>query len=478
MKRIFLVSALILGLFCLTSPPGFAASPAYPEVVFILDASGSMWGKAGSQTKIEAAKEVMAKTVPALPKEVRVGLVAYGHRTKGDCADVETLVPSGSTDRDGLLKKVAALNPKGKTPMAASIKQTAEALKTKENETTIVLVSDGIETCHDDPCGVVKALKQSGIKFVLHVVGFGVDKKASDQLACLAEAGGGKFFTAGDAQSLLAVLDTVKKEVAVKVEEAKTKPVQAASKLGKLEIVLPKSAEKALAGVHIIRAKDGKTVKEAQKVAGTHPLLAAEYKVVLLFAQPNYRKPDPAEAGTWEVKGGQTTKLELGAVVINIAKGLGDTVAGVGLVDEKSGKAFMNHHAADNNYYMFMPRAVPPGTYTLTFTFGPSKKQSPVAKDIKVSAGQEAVVTLDSGIQLKKAKENVQSWQLKPAGGKEAVLNVERRWDNDYPLWKAFPIKPGRYDLWVTVKGMAEPLPVGEGIEIKQGQTVVFDTGL
>ena len=60
-----------------------ASPPAYPEVVFILDASGSMWGQAGGQSKIEAAKEVMAKAVPALPGEVRLGLVAYGHRKKG-----------------------------------------------------------------------------------------------------------------------------------------------------------------------------------------------------------------------------------------------------------------------------------------------------------------------------------------------------------------------------------------------------------
>ena len=435
-------------------------------------------GQGRRTDQIEAAKEVMAKTVPALPKEVRVGLVAYGHRKKGDCADVETLVPSGSNDRDALLKKVAALSPKGKTPMAASIKQTAEALKTKENETIIVLVSDGIETCHEDPCGVVKALKQSGVKFVLHVVGFGVNKKAEAQLSCMAEAGGGKFFTAGDAESLLAVLDTVKKEVAVKVEKAKTETVKAVSKLGKLEITLPKSAEKALAGVRIIRVKDNKKIKESEKVAGTHPLLAGEYKVELLFAQPNYRKPDPADAGVWEVKGGQTTKIELGAVVINIAKGLGEAVAGVSLVDEKTGKDFMSHHPSNNNYYMFKPKATPAGTYTLCFTFGRNKKPSTVVKGVKVEAGKETVVTLDSGIQLKKAKENVQSWQLKPAGGKEVVLDIKRRWDNDYPLWKAFPVQPGSYDLWVTIKGMGEALPAGEGIEIKKGQTLVFNTGL
>jgi hypothetical protein len=101
-----------------------------------------------------------------------------------------------------------------------------------------------------------------------------------------------------------------------------------------------------------------------------------------------------------------------------------------------------------------------------------------VATGVRVAAGQEAVVTLDSGIQLKESQAGVQSWQLQPAGGGEPVLAVKRRWDNDYPLWKAFPVRPGTYDLWVTVKGMAEPLPVAQGLEIGQGQTLVVDTGL
>ena len=196
-RKAIAIAALLLAALFICAPSSNAAAPNYPEVVFILDASGSMWGQAGGKAKIAIAKEVMAQAVPGLPAEVRLGLVAYGHRKKGDCSDVEVLVAPGSSDRAGLLKKVQALSPKGKTPIAGSLKQTAEMLKSKENETTIVLVSDGMETCDADPCGVVKALKASGIKFVLHVVGFDVDAKGKQQLTCLAQAGGGKYFSAG-----------------------------------------------------------------------------------------------------------------------------------------------------------------------------------------------------------------------------------------------------------------------------------------
>ncbi|MEW5914719.1 MAG: VWA domain-containing protein [Thermodesulfobacteriota bacterium] len=468
--------SLLLPALLLATPAG-AAKPSYPEVVFILDASGSMWGQAGGQAKIKAAKEVMAKAVPALPAEVRLGLVAYGHRKKGDCADVEVLVPAGSMDRAGLLKKVQALSPKGKTPMAASIKQVAESLKSKENETTIVLVSDGIETCHDDPCGVVKALKAAGIKFVLHVVGFDVDARGKAQLTCLAQAGGGQFFSAGDAAGLLAALEAVKKEVAVKVAQAKTTQTKAATRLGKLQISLPASAQKALAGVKIFRVQDNKLLKQTKQVAGTHPLLAGQYKVVLEFANPNYRKPDDALLGQYEVKGGQTTQVALGAVVINLAQELRGPVEGVSLVNQATGAAFLTHISPDNDYYLFTPRALPPGVYSLRFHYSRSPAPTLVAKDLKVSAGQETVATLDSGVSLKKAP-GVMGWNLNPSGGDKPVLQVRRRTDNDYPLWKAFALPPGKYDLYVLQKGMTEPLPVGEGLEVQKGRTVIFDSGL
>ena len=476
-RKAIAIAALLLAALFICAPSSNAAAPNYPEVVFILDASGSMWGQAGGKAKIAIAKEVMAQAVPGLPAEVRLGLVAYGHRKKGDCSDVEVLVAPGSSDRAGLLKKVQALSPKGKTPIAGSLKQTAEMLKSKENETTIVLVSDGMETCDADPCGVVKALKASGIKFVLHVVGFDVDAKGKQQLTCLAQAGGGKYFSAGDAAGLLAALEAVKKEVAVKVEAAKTVTTKAKSRLGKLKMSLPADSIKSLAGFRIIRVKDNKVLKEAKTVAGEHPLLAGKYKVVLLFAQPNYRKPDEALLGEYEIKGGEVTEVALGAVAINIAGELTKAVEGVSLVDQKSGWPFITHISKDNDYYLFKTRPVPPGAYTLRLHYSRSPEPTVVANNVKVSPGQVAAATVDSGIALKKAP-GVTGWNLNPSGQDKPVLQVRRRSDNDYPLWKAFAVPPGTYDLYVLQKGMTEPLPVGEGIAVEKGKTVLFDAGL
>ncbi|WP_319522572.1 VWA domain-containing protein [uncultured Desulfosarcina sp.] len=174
------------------------------NIVFILDASGSMWGQVEGTAKIAIAKEVLTGLVQELPDDAMVGLVAYGHRRKGDCDDVEELIPLGRLDKEKMIAKIQALNPKGKTPISRSVRLTAERLKNLEDETTIILVSDGKETCDPDPCGLVKDLKASGIKFVMHVIGFDVTEEEREQLECMATAGGGNYYTAGNAGEFLA----------------------------------------------------------------------------------------------------------------------------------------------------------------------------------------------------------------------------------------------------------------------------------
>ena len=173
------------------------------NTLFILDASGSMWGQIKGKPKITIAKEVMAKLVPELPDNARIGLIAYGHRRKGDCSDVETLVKLGGNHQQPVLKAVKGLNAKGKTPLTRSVNQAIDMLRAEENNSTVVLVSDGIESCGGDPCAAVKAAKASGVNFILHTVGFGLSKKESAQLQCMAKAGGGEYFQANNAEQLL-----------------------------------------------------------------------------------------------------------------------------------------------------------------------------------------------------------------------------------------------------------------------------------
>ena len=94
--------------------PTLAASAG--QSVLVLDASGSMWGRLDGRTKIELAREAVDGMLQSWPQDETLGLVVYGHRRKGDCTDIETLLAPDNADRDALQAQVRQLTPKGMTP--------------------------------------------------------------------------------------------------------------------------------------------------------------------------------------------------------------------------------------------------------------------------------------------------------------------------------------------------------------------------
>ncbi len=499
-----LIRTLIVTLAAAFMTISSASAQDYPEVLFILDASGSMAEDAGGQSKMEAAKLVMAKLVPELAPEVAVGLTVYGHRRKGDCRDIEVAIPPGSTDRDGLLAKVQSLQPMGKTPISSAILTAAGLLKTKENETTIVLVSDGIETCGSDPCKVAAQLKATGAKFVMHVVGFDVGAAAAKQLQCVAKATGGKYFSANDGESLLEAMQTVSAEVTQKVEAAKATTVQAGTGLGKLHVAMPKDSNGSLAFIQITRVKDGKVVKkvESVKADSIHPLLSGQYAVACGFATPNYGEPTLTEIGEVTIVKGETRELQLGSISFNIPKDLVDNdwknrinVSEVILADAGTNTPIVTVLSNNNGYYNYKPKPVLAGVYNVLFRYSTNTETpTTVARSVQVSPGKDTVVTLDCGIRLKVAESDISGWDLIPKDQETAAEDEDGADSAPTPLlqarafsatgggndslWYPYLVPPGRYDLVVHVTGMDEPLPVAEDVELAPRQLLQFDAGL
>src|SRR3546814_531697 len=180
--------------------------PASSNLLFILDASGSMWGRVAGEPKIVDATDVLSRLVRQLPAHATSGLTAYGPRPKGVAMRFEPLVALGPLDRDAMIKQVEGRNAIGMTPLTASVKQAIEQLRQSEQSASVVLVSDGLESCGGDPCEAVRAARQSGVDFRLHVVGFDLGDTDTAQLQCMAEAGGGRFFSASNADELAGAL--------------------------------------------------------------------------------------------------------------------------------------------------------------------------------------------------------------------------------------------------------------------------------
>jgi hypothetical protein len=138
---------------------------------------------------------------------VPVGLRVYGHRTGTDdkaagCADTERVVAPAAGAGAQIEAAAAALAPRGHTPIARSLLETAADLRRDGGAATIVLISDGVESCGGDPERVIADLRASGLPVVLHTVGLAVGASDAEQLAALAGAGGGEAIDARDADGI------------------------------------------------------------------------------------------------------------------------------------------------------------------------------------------------------------------------------------------------------------------------------------
>ncbi|MEO0892970.1 MAG: VWA domain-containing protein [Pseudomonadota bacterium] len=195
---------------------GFAVqAQAQENVMVVFDGSNSMWGQIEGVSKIEIARDTIGDLLGGWTEDRQVGLMAYGHRRRGDCGDIETLVePQAGTTAD-IIDRVQAISPRGKTPLTDAVEAAAKSLSYEDTPATVVLISDGLESCDRDPCELAKALEKGGVGFTAHVVGFGL---GSDQdvgsLSCLAEETGGVFIEASNASELKTALSNVSQAVA------------------------------------------------------------------------------------------------------------------------------------------------------------------------------------------------------------------------------------------------------------------------
>ncbi|MFY0622495.1 MAG: VWA domain-containing protein, partial [Pelagimonas sp.] len=199
---------------CATALPSALVAQEAPSTILVLDGSGSMWGQIDGKAKITIAQSVVGDLLGTLPDDINLGLTVYGHREKGNCRDIETIVAPAPGTHATIASAVAGIKPKGKTPLSDAVRQAAESLRYTEEKATVILVSDGRETCNADPCAVGRALEEAGVDFTTHVVGFDVsgDEVARAQLQCLAEATGGTYVQADDANTLSQALIAIAEE--------------------------------------------------------------------------------------------------------------------------------------------------------------------------------------------------------------------------------------------------------------------------
>lgn len=187
------------------------ASQATNRLVIAIDASGSMAGRIGGETKMSAAKAAAADFLRGVPESVQVGLVAFGHvgnnsaSGKDDsCRGVETVYPVSTADSARINQSLQSFDATGWTPLAAAIRQAGSSFTPSNTPggQVVYVVSDGIETCGGDPVAAARTLNAGAVKAVVNVIGFDLGAADRAQLREVAEAGGGEFIEVDTAADL------------------------------------------------------------------------------------------------------------------------------------------------------------------------------------------------------------------------------------------------------------------------------------
>jgi hypothetical protein len=172
----------------------------------ILDASGSMKALLGKKSRWQTALDTLQDVLGKLPDDFNVGLRMYGHREPSTspktCTDSELVVSVRKLDRQAIMNRARTYRPKGETPLVYSALQAPADLKALGGG-TVILITDGEESCKGDPVKAAAELKDSGLDIRLSIVGFALNNpRTQSELAGFAQGTGGAFYSAQSGQAL------------------------------------------------------------------------------------------------------------------------------------------------------------------------------------------------------------------------------------------------------------------------------------
>ncbi|MEI6347545.1 MAG: VWA domain-containing protein [Bacteroidota bacterium] len=153
------------------------------RILFIFDASKSMWTRWQSDTKIAIAQRILSNLLDSLQSfpELQLGLRVYGHQKNfppQDCDDSRLEIPFAYNNIPKIKHRLKLLYPKGTTPIAMSLLQCANDFPPCKNcRNIVILITDGIEECSGDPCKISIELQKKGIILKPFIIGIGANFK-------------------------------------------------------------------------------------------------------------------------------------------------------------------------------------------------------------------------------------------------------------------------------------------------------------
>lgn len=158
--------------------------PPMTRILFIFDASQSMFARWQSDMRINIARNLLIELLDSLENtpNTQLALRVYGHQRRfppQDCNDSKLEIPFSDNNIFQIKQRLRSITPRGTTPIAMSLERAQYDFPACDNcRNIIVLITDGIEECGGDPCAVSRELQKNGITLKPFIIGIGRDFRA------------------------------------------------------------------------------------------------------------------------------------------------------------------------------------------------------------------------------------------------------------------------------------------------------------
>ena len=194
------------------------------DAMLVFDASGSMASTGHNDPdvpRIIEARNALHSVLPEVSPYRRLGLVTYGPGSRESCGNINLRLKPTVNAADRILAEVDSVQPEGDTPLTRAVALAVDALHGIERPGTVVLVTDGRETCGGDPCALAERLAEDIQAVTVHVIGFKIRGETSDLhgfsdgsfkktghtvARCLADRTGGVYASADNTDELISAL--------------------------------------------------------------------------------------------------------------------------------------------------------------------------------------------------------------------------------------------------------------------------------
>jgi Ca-activated chloride channel homolog len=233
-----LLLAMVILIAAAARPQRTVATPVErASIMLATDVSGSMTATDVQPNRLVAAKQAARAFLGKVPARVNVGVMAFNQTA--------TVLASPSTDRDAAREAIAKMKPSGGTASGDAIATSVTTLRTNARSRSgakqqpppaaIVLLSDGKSTSGRDAVQAARAAGQAGIR--VYTVALGTDNGTitvprrgggtqtqpvppdPQALQQIAEASGGKSFTARTTDGLSEVYEKLGSQLGHKTKK-------------------------------------------------------------------------------------------------------------------------------------------------------------------------------------------------------------------------------------------------------------------